>query len=166
MTEKRKRGKMTRRGSLARADEIARAVKLVRSGMTVRDASRIMNIALGKAYNLLSEGRQAITEDAANDLLAEVVDRQRAVIRAHWAKRSEPEHARVIQLSDKVIIATLPTKTEISGKDGGPIVSYDLSKLTDAQLDRLIAGDASALGGGDAVGPEGSGEGGEGTPPA
>lgn len=147
-----RRGARTLRGSLSRAEEIDRALRLVRAGYTVRDISNVTGWSRGKAHNLVAEGRAAIAETAAKELLAEIVDRERALIKAHWKNRGDPEHAKVIQLSDKVIIATLPTKTEVTGKGGGPIVTYDLSKLTDAQLERLADGDVSALVGGDARG--------------
>jgi len=53
------------------------------------------------------------------------------------------------------------TKVEHGGKNGGPIpiASFDLSKLTDVQLDRLLAGDLSVLSGGDAPDAPGASEG-------
>ena len=52
-----------------------------------------------------------------------------------------------------------PQKHELTGKDGGPITSVDLSKLTDDQLGLL----ETALG---LVAESGGGEGGEETPPS
>lgn len=53
-----------------------------------------------------------------------------------------------------------PTRTEHTGKDGGPIV-FDLSRLTDEQLERLLTGDTSVLGARDPASAEGAGPGGE-----
>ncbi len=143
------RTKPAKKGSVLRADEISRALNLVRQGMTVRDVGRIMGISHGKAQNLIAEGRNSIPVDAARELLAEVIDRERAIVKAHWRKREDPEHARVIQASDKVILATLPVRAEISGPDGAPILLDVEHDHGDAILGKLasIAADLAKSGG-------------------
>lgn len=141
---KQKRGKRLDAKWVARhAEDIARALKLVAQGMSRRDIGRIMGVSHGQAQNLITEGLKGIVDEAAAELRAEVVAREREVIAAHWKKRADPEHARVIQASDKVMLSTLPTKTELTGADGGPIATIDLDPA-DEILGKL-AGIAAGL---------------------
>jgi hypothetical protein len=57
-----------------------------------------------------------------------------------------------------------PKLTELSGKDGAPLVSFDLSKLSDEQLERLNAGDIGALSGPGAGGAQEASSAGAGSP--
>ena len=110
--------------------------------MTVRDIANITGWSRGKVHNLVVEGRKSIPEVEAKALVAEVVDRERAVIKAHWRRRAEPDHARVIQASDKVMLSALPTKAEVTGADGAPLLGP--SPIEAARLVREAFGDHAA----------------------
>lgn len=81
------------------------------------------------------------------------------------ATRGDAEASHVviaaIRQRSKLFGLDAPTRTEHSGPEGGPIMSFDLSKLTDEQIDAIIAGDTSVLEGADPSEPEGAGESGE-----
>lgn len=86
--------------------------------MTLRDISRILGCSLGKAHNLVTEARDEIPARLREERIAEVDDRQRAIIEAHWPMREKKDSAEVIQKSDKLLIDLFglaePTKTELS----------------------------------------------------
>jgi hypothetical protein len=55
-----------------------------------------------------------------------------------------------------------PKHTELTGKNGEPLIPLDMSKLTDEQIERLAAGDSEAVAVGDPEGDPGSCEAGAG----
>lgn len=154
----------------AREEEKHRAWKLTVAGMTIRDIARILGCSHGKAHTLVREALAEVPERLKAERVALADARIDGIVRAHWPLRKDGESAKVVlaavKQSRELFGLDAPTRTEISGKGGGPLVTFDLSKLTDEQLERLCDGDPSALPGGDAGGTSGAGDSGEGTPPA
>lgn len=144
----------------------AKALQLRIDGYTIRDVAK----KLGKAISTVHEA----IEKELNEIPAAQVDQLReidgarleAVIRGHLSKarRGDAEAAHVvvaaIRQRARLFGTEAPKKTEHTGKDGGPFV-FDLTKLTDEQLDRLVAGDTSVLASDNAASAQGAGEGGE-----
>jgi hypothetical protein len=101
-----------------RTDDKARAWKLYVAGMTFRDISRILECSLGRAHALVKEMQAEIPQQAREETLAEVVARQRAVIKALWKKRGTKDGAQAIQGSDRILIDVLglaaPKKAEVT----------------------------------------------------
>lgn len=101
-----------------REDDKHRAWKLLVGGMTVRDISRIIGCSLSKAHALVCEARTEIPERMREERIAEIENRQRAIVEAHWEKRGTKDSAEIIQKSDKILIDMLglaePTKTELA----------------------------------------------------
>lgn len=152
----------------------AEALRLHVDGWTMREIAK----KVGKALSTVHEGIEAelaeITRPHAEEAHKER-ERKRevegarldAIIRGHLkkARAGDAEAAHVVisavRQRAKLFGLEAPTKTEHTGRDGGPIMSFDLSKVSDEQLERILAGDLSALAGGDPESPEGGGEGGE-----
>jgi hypothetical protein len=133
-----------------RTDDMWRAWKLFRGGMTYRDISRILECSLGKAHSLVKDARDQITTREREDLVTEITERQRALISSHWRTRKDPDSAKVIHASDKLLVSIfgLETKrTELTGKDGAPLMTVDVTSLSHEQLEALARGDLSGLAG-------------------
>jgi hypothetical protein len=85
--------------------------------MTYRDISRILECSLGAAHNHVVRARRQIAEVAAEELKQEIVERERAVIATHFKRRIDPDSAKVVQASDKILIAMFgleaPAKSEV-----------------------------------------------------
>lgn len=82
-----------------------------------------------------------------------------ALEKAILAASAAGDHRVIAQLADtwaKISGVSAATKHEHAGKDGGPIVHFDMSGLNDEQIDRVLAGHAPAA--------AGAGGGGEGAP--
>lgn len=156
----------------------ARALQLHIDGWSMREIAR----KVGKALSSVHEGIEAeLAEITAPHAEQAQKERERkreiegarldAVIRGHLkkARGGDAEAAHVVisavRQRAKLFGLEAPTKVEHGGRDGAPIttMAFDMSKLTDEQLERVLAGDFSALTGGDAAGDEGGGGGGEGT---
>lgn len=111
------------RQQVERADDMWRAWKLFRAGMTYRDISRILECALGKAHSLVVDARAQITEQTAAEMRVEVTERQRAIIAKNWGNVRNPEHAKIIQASDKILMSLHglePAKHTTPDSDGAP----------------------------------------------
>ena len=80
-----------------------------------------------------------------------------ALEKAILAASAAGDHRVIAQLADtwaKISGVSAATKHEHAGKDGGPIVHFDMSGLNDEQIDRVLAGHAPS-----ASGASGGGEG-------
>ena len=85
-----------------------------------------------------------------------------ALQKAILAASAAGEWKLIAHLADtwaKISGASAATRTEHTGKDGGPIAHYDMRGITDEQLDRILAGDASPIAGASGGGEEPKGDG-------
>ena len=145
----------------------ALALDLRVSGHTVREIAAKVGKAPSTVHEAIEAELRAIPAAAVAELRDVEGARLDALIRGHItkARRGDAEAAHVvisaIRQRSKLFGLEAPVRTEHTGKNGGPIpiAAFDLSKLTDDQLDRLLAGDVSVLAGGDAPDAEGPGEG-------
>lgn len=164
---------------IAAGEKQASAIRLYLQGWSMRRIAGELGYAgPSGVHKAIRSAIAKVPAPAVNELRTEIEERSRLMLEELWpivqnARRSVDDRLaamdRIIRIDKErraMHGADAPTKTEHTGKDGGPIVTYDLSKLTDEQLDRLIEGDVSALGGGAPRNTEGTGEGGEGTPEA
>lgn len=81
-----------------------RALDLSRAGMTIRDIARIMKIGIATAHRLVDEGRKAVPAATRDALVKEIHERELGIILAHWPTRNDPDSAKVIQASDKLLV--------------------------------------------------------------
>ena len=153
----------------------ALALKLHHECVPMREIAKRVSKALSTVHEGIEAELAAITAPAA-EAVAQRREREREddlarlaiVIRGSIRKAAKGNEAAAhvvvsaIRQRAKLLGLEAPTKTELSGSNGGPIV-FDLSRLTDAQIDSLIAGDTSVLPGGDATPPAGAGKSGEGS---
>jgi hypothetical protein len=153
------RASHTPQAKVERADDTARALNMTRSGMTVRAIAKVLDCSPARVHALVKAARLAIPEAERSMLVAEIHERELGIISKHWPRRFEPDSAKLIQASDKILMdlfgLAAPKRTELSGPNGGPVQTIDLSKLTDEQLDRQL----ERL----AIEAAGDGEGGEGS---
>ena len=112
----------TPKAKLDRAREEAEVLDLVRQGVNFREIAERLDCSVSTAYKRYVDGRKAIPREMAEDVLSEVREVARAVRAAHWDRRHDAESGKLILLADKNILATLPARTELTGKDGGPLV--------------------------------------------
>jgi ParB-like chromosome segregation protein Spo0J len=156
----------------------ARALRLHIDGFTMREIA----VRVGKALSTVHEGIEAelaaITGPIAEEAKARR-DQQRevegarleAIIRGHMnaARKGDADAAHVVitavRQRGKLFGLEAPNRTELTGRDGGA-VHFNLGDLTDDQIDRLAAGDTSALGDAGGAAPAAApGEGREATSP-
>lgn len=143
----------------------AKALELRISGLTIREIAT----TLGKAISTVHEAIECEIREipaAGVNALREVQGAQLdALVRGHLAKarRGDAEAAHVvisaIRQKAKLFGLDAPTRNEHTGANGGPIRTFDMSKLSSEQIDRLIDGDISVLEDGDAAGASSSGDG-------
>lgn len=162
----------------------AKALRYHIDGLTLREVAK----KVGKALSTVHEGIEAELAEITLPFAAELNERRErerenenlrllAVIAGSMAKarRGDAEASHVVisasRQRSKLLGLEAPTRTEHTGRDGGPIATFDLGKLTDdqidsieAQLDRLVDGD-EADEGETSSDPAGAGEGGKATPP-
>src|SRR5690242_817917 len=90
--------------ALARADDTKRVLDLARRGYSVRKIAEVLGCSAWKAGDLLAEGRKLIPVESAEALRHQICERQLEIIRRHWTARWEPDHAKIIQASDQLLI--------------------------------------------------------------
>lgn len=138
--------------------DTAEALRLRMEGVHVREISKQLGRSTGWVSENVNRAIREVPFEAADEYRAIVLSREESLIASHWPKREIPEHAKIVQASDKMLIDLLglasPTKTQLTGANGGPIATVDIGSLTDEQLKRLAAGDLAAL----------AGDGGDGAP--
>jgi hypothetical protein len=141
------------------------ALDLRVSGHTVREIAAKVGKAASTVHEAIEAELRNIPASGVLELREVEGARLDALIRGHMAKarKGDAEAAHVViaavRQRSKLFGLEAPTRNEHTGKDGGPIAAFDMSKLSDAQIERLIAGDTSVLEGDDAPGAEGASEG-------
>jgi hypothetical protein len=112
--------------------------------MTMRAIAKVLDCSPTRVHALVKAARTAIPEAERSMLVAEIHERELGIIAKHWPRRGDPDSAKVIQASDKLLMSLLglaaPTRTELTGAHGGPVAMLDATKLTDEQLQRLAIG--------------------------
>lgn len=134
----------------------AKALELRIAGLTVREIASRVKKAPSTVHEAIETELAAIPAPGVVELRELQGSQLDALVRGHMpkARKGDAEAAHVviaaIRQKAKLFGTEKPTRTEHTGRDGAPIatLAFDLSKLTDDQLERLIAGDASVLGGG------------------
>lgn len=153
---------------IAHAEWTARAVRLALKGWSTRRIGKHLGLHHSTVADALNAefDRVRPSEDE--------VSRRRAIMGvqleeqiASWRPRSlagdKDAAAALVRFKDryaKLYGLDAPTRAEVTGRDGGPI-AFDLSNLSDEQVDRLAAGDASVLVSGGDPDAQSSGPGGE-----
>lgn len=118
------------------AEAVAKACRLRREGKHIREIAAELGRSIGWVSEEINRAIREFPKEDAAALREHLLSREEALIATHWPNRHDPDSAKVIHASDKIIadIAGLyaPTKTELTGKDGGPVL------VTDAR-DELLA---------------------------
>lgn len=154
----------TSRAKLRRAEDIKRACELRMQDMTVRQIASVMGCSHGRVHNLLRDATVEIPREAAEELLQirvreleREVERLRRVAAAFEKKavagdvgaadivvKASGKRIDAIEKTSKIEGSAAASRAELTGGDGGPL-RFDLTGLTDEQIDRLAGGDASPL---------------------
>lgn len=146
-----------------------RALRLRREGHTIREISRRLGCSVGRAHQLIQEAIAAIPQENAEAVRVLELQRIDRMLRGLCRRREVDEDGRVtgrpglaylgepkavaaaVKLMErraKLLGLDAPSKVELAGKDGGPIVTAHADVL--AKLDRLAAaerpGDGEAAG--------------------
>jgi transcriptional regulator with XRE-family HTH domain len=124
----------TPKAKLDRAEDTARALNMTRQGMTVRAIARVLGCSPARVHKLVKDARLAIPAEERDLLIAEIVERERGLIQRHWPLRADPDSAKVIQASDKLLMSMFgleaPQRVDLDAR-----VSGGLAGLF-AELDR------------------------------
>lgn len=139
----------------------ARAVDLYRQGWSLRKVAAELGYAgPAGAHKAIRSAIQKVPSASVNELRTELEEHARLwnerasamheVLEPKWKKGDLEAMAEARALDAEARkrdehLAKLhgvyaPTKSEVTGKDGAPIISIDLSKLSDEQLERILAG--------------------------
>lgn len=143
---------------IVKATWVAEAITLAVRGWSTRRIGKRLNrhhSTVAEALNAEFARVRPSEEDVQRrrQLLGEQLEEQIA----KWRRRANTGDkdsamalARFYDRYAKLYGLDAPSRTEHTGKDGAPIASmaFDMSKLTDAQIDRLLAGDSSVVDGG------------------
>lgn len=93
--------------SILRAEQMAKALELKKAGLSFRQIAAALKCSVDTAFKLVDQGRKEIPKEAREAYIAEIHERELAIVAAHWTKRHLPEHARVIQASDQFLARLL-----------------------------------------------------------
>lgn len=143
----------------------AKALELRVAGKSIRQIATELGYSVGAVHKAIEQEIAAIPAEGVATLRETMGAQLDALIAAHLPVavgeiRREDEAGGVIVVapnhdSANVVIKALtskaklfgadaPSRTELTGKDGGPL-SVDVTRLTDAQLDQLARGDIAGL---------------------
>lgn len=129
---------------IASSEDTARALDLRREGRTHREIAAELGRSLGWVHGAIKAYIEDHPLPHAEAYRAEVLERQAGIIATHWPTRADPECAKIIQAADKIIMAVTgaeaPRRTELTGINGGPIATRDVTLMTDEQLQRIALG--------------------------
>lgn len=127
-------GARTAQDKVARQDDKARALNLARQGFSVRQIAAKLDCSSSHAQRLLVEGRTDIPVAERDALIKEIHERELGIILAHWPNRKDPDSAKVIQASDKILISmfgleapkALTVQADLAVADASPEVAARL----------------------------------------
>ena len=121
-------------GTVTRAERLAKAWSLRVEGLSIRAIATQLKLAPSHVHKLLSEERIELTAEAMEEVAAHkatLIAREEALIETHWPMRQDPDSAKVVQASNKMIAALTgslaPARSELTGKDGGPLETANTS---------------------------------------
>lgn len=146
------KGKRSYAGSIRRKERKKSAVELQAEGLSERRIGEVLGISKSEAHRLLAEAEAEAVPDAA--LVEARRNRIRAVVDGQlesWVPRSlkgDPAAAlavtRFLDRLAKLDGVDAPTRTELSGPNGGPLsVDVDAGALLLTKLASLVSGDAA-----------------------
>lgn len=149
------------------AENARKALAMRRAGMSYEQITRELGFKnKSSAYRLVAGALKAIPKEEAEAVLAIELQRLDVMMVGVWnrAKQGDGDAVdrvlRIMKRRSEYLGLDAPKKNEHSGPGGGPIRTIDLSKLTDAELERLASGDFAPAGeGGDRATPPSEGEG-------
>lgn len=108
----------TPKAKLDRADDTARALNMTRQGMTVRAIAKALGCSPTRVHKLVKDARLAIPEAERAMLVAEIHERELGIISKHWPRRWDPDSAKLIQASDKILMdlfgLAAPIRSEVT----------------------------------------------------
>ena len=119
------------------------------TGASMRRIATELGCSISTVHGDLKTERAELTQEALEEIAshkATLIAREEAIIETHWPLREAPDSAKVIQASDKMIAqlsGALIVRSELTGKDGGPLAVGPMTTYTDAQLSRLALGQSA-----------------------
>lgn len=116
------------------ANETKQALDLRLMGKTVRQIAEELKCSPAKAHRLLEAGIAEIPQESGRLLTQAIVDRENALIIAHWDKRHEPDHAKVIAASHRNLMALLGLEAPKQVLQ----VSQDVTGSSPAEAQRIM----------------------------
>lgn len=145
-------GSTTNKTSKAKSESLVRqkqALELRRMGMDYRDIAAAIGVSKSQAHRLVTHALAEVRDEIASEtgaLRAEELSRLNRMLEGLWAKaRRGDVYAvdRVLKISErraKLLGLDAPVKLAHGGdKDAPPIKHEDVTSLSDAELERIIA---------------------------
>ena len=122
-------------------------------GLSIRDIATEVGVSPTQVHRDLAEERAELTTEAMEEVAAHkatLIAREEALIATHWPMRHEPDCAKVVQASNKMIAALTgslaPARSELTGKDGGPLETANTSDEILRRLASLAASSGTGAG--------------------
>lgn len=99
-------------------EDLTKALAMRKAGLGVREVAAHIGRSTGWVSQAVTKAIEDLPLENAKVYRAHVVGREEGIISAHWTKRGLPEHAKVIQASDKLLVDVLglaaASRTEIT----------------------------------------------------
>lgn len=116
------------------------------NGLSIRHIATELKCGVATVHSDLKAERVELTQEASDEIAshkATLIAREEALIETHWPMRHDPDSAKIVQASDKMIAqlsGALIVRNELTGRDGAPLGPTVLSLYTDEQLARIARG--------------------------
>ncbi len=134
------------------AEDTAKALDLRRAGLRIRDIANKLGRSASWVQLAITSFCERHPIEKLNEYRTHEIERQEEIIATHWAKRSDPKSAKVIQDSSKLLM-------QLKGAGGAHTVELQGAlAITDGAHDALLsnlARLAAAVGAGEGDPPPG-----------
>lgn len=135
---------------VSRSVQLEQALELRLAGATYSNIAKALGVSKGYAWKLIDRAVQEVSEkcsEAAEKIRTIELARLDKLRMVLWPKRADPRVCdsllRISERTAKLYGLDAPTKTELTGADGGPVQTEqgssvpDLTKLTDEEIVQL-----------------------------
>lgn len=113
------------------------------NGLSIRHIATELKCGVATVHSDLKAERLELTQEAADEISshkATLIAREEALIETHWPMRHDPDSAKIVQASDKMIAqlsGALIVRNELTGRDGGAIEMANTSEEILRRLTRI-----------------------------
>lgn len=113
------------------------------NGLSIRHIATELKCGVATVHSDLKAERVELTQEASDEIAshkATLIAREEALIETHWPMRHDPDSAKIVQASDKMIAqlsGALIVRNELTGRDGGAIEMANTSEEILRRLTRI-----------------------------